>query len=60
MNVKMQVCWGGGSKFYFRALVCGGLRVPSEDGVWTRAAASEMLDLLEVHGYNRSNVRFVW
>ena len=57
MRIKVQTCWTGHA-FCFRALVCGGLRVPSPDGVWTRRIASEMLDLLEVHGFDRSKVRF--
>jgi len=57
MRVKVQLCLGG-SGFCFRALVCGGLRVRSVDGVWSRGVASELLDVLEVHGFDRSKVRF--
>lgn len=57
MKIKIQTCWTG-HKFCFRALVCGGLRVPSEDGEWNRKTAKEMLDVLEIHGYNRKNIRF--
>jgi len=59
MKVKVQSCWAGGDKFYFRALVCGGLRVRHDGSAWNRKVASEMLDLLEVHGFDRSVVRFV-
>lgn len=58
MRIKVQKCWTG-HKFCFRALVCGGLRVPSDDGVWTRADAGKMLDVLEVHGFERRKIRFV-
>ena len=57
MKIKIQTCWTGHS-FCFRALVCGGLRVPSETGHWTRKTASEMLDILEVHGFDRRKIRF--
>ncbi len=58
MKIKVQSCWTGHG-YCFRALVCGGLRVSSESGKWTRRTAIEMLDVLEVHGYKRSKVRFV-
>lgn len=59
MKIKIQTCWNGHDRFCFRALVCGGLIVGSDDTKWTRAIATSMLDLLEVHGFNRRNVRFV-
>ena len=59
MKVKVQNCWAGSDKFYFRALVCGGLLVRHDGSGWSRKIATEMLDLLEVHGFNRSVVRFV-
>lgn len=59
MQIKVQTCWSGHT-FKFRALVCGGLLVSSADGKWTRAAASEMLDLVTMHiNVERSNVRFI-
>ncbi len=57
MKIKVQTCWTG-HKFCFRALVCGGLIVQSEDGIWTKEIASQMLDILQIHGYKRENVRF--
>lgn len=58
--VRVQYCWDGGEKFFFRALICGGLRVHAPAGKWTRKVASEMLDLLEVEaGLDRKKVRFV-
>ena len=59
MKVKIQRCWAGGEKFYFRALICGGLLVRHDGSGWNRKTATEMLDLLEVHGFDRSSVRFV-
>lgn len=59
MQVRIQTCWNGHT-FRFRALVCGGLSIPAgDDPVWTRKVASEMLDVLEVHGFERRKIRFV-
>lgn len=59
MKIKVQTCWTGRSdNFVFRALVCGGLLVQTTDGEWDRKSATEMLDLLEIHGYERSKIRF--
>jgi hypothetical protein len=59
VKIKIQSCFAGGQKFYFRALVCGGLLVRHDGSGWNRRIATEMLDLLEVHGFDRSSVRFV-
>ncbi len=62
MKVKIQACWAGGDKFYWRALLCGGLRIiPEIPGRWTRRDATRMLDLLavEVPAVPRSRIRFV-
>lgn len=60
MNIKVQTCYCGNDKFVFRALVCGGLRIRTETGVWDRRAASEMLDLLEIElNVDRRNIRFI-
>ena len=59
MKIKVQLCWCGGDKFVYRALVCGGLRVLAPDGKWTRSVASEMLDLIESNiAIERRNIRF--
>ena len=57
MVVKVQHCWNG-HRLFFRALVCGGLRVYAES--WTRKTASEMLDILavEIPNVDRSSIRF--
>jgi len=57
MKVRVQHCWCGGDKFVWRALICGGLLIAS-DGKWTRKTATQMLDLLEVEGLDRSTIRF--
>lgn len=57
MIVKVQTCWNGHG-FLFRALVCGGLLIRSDDGKWSRRTATAMLDLLEIEGFDRSRIRF--
>jgi|688.fasta_scaffold2704895_1 hypothetical protein len=57
MKIKVQMCYCGNDVFVFRALVCGGLLVRADK--WDRKAAAEMLDVLEVHGYDRQKIRFV-
>lgn len=58
MKIKVQTCWTGNG-FCFRALICGGLRIRSEDGIWRRSDATRMLDLLEAEGFcERSKIRF--
>ncbi len=53
MNVKVQRCWAGGNKYYYRALICGGLRVRVEEGEhWNRKIASRMLDLISTEVAN--------
>lgn len=61
MKVKVECCWlDGRDKFNFRASLPNGKRVYSDkcDGIWTRAIASRMLDLIEMHGYERKSIRF--
>lgn len=57
MKIKVQFCYCGNDVFKFRALVCGGLPVRADK--WTRKTATEMLDVLEVHGFDRKRVRFI-
>lgn len=57
MKIKVQTCWNGHG-FVFRALVCGGIRIPSEDGIWRRSDATLMLNVLEAEGFERSKIRF--
>ena len=61
MRVKVQRCWGGSDRYYYRALICGGLLVRVADGeYWDRSVASRMLDLIEAEsGHPRHLVRFV-
>jgi hypothetical protein len=60
MKVKIQHCWCGGDKFVWRALVAGGLRIPSDGSYeWTRKTATEMLDVLEAEGFDRRSIRFL-
>jgi len=59
MRVKVESCWGGGDRFYFRLILPDGSRehVPGER--WCRKVASDALDVLEnVYGYARGRVRF--
>ena len=60
MKVKVQFCWAGGDRYYFRALICGGLRIRTETSTWTRRHAKEMLDLICAESsLNRSSIRFI-
>lgn len=62
MKVKIQFCWAGGDSYYWRALLCGGLRISADgSGRWTRRDATRMLDLLavEVPAVPRLSIRFV-
>lgn len=58
MKVKIQHCYCGNEKYVWRALIAGGVRIPS-DGKWTRKTASEMLDILEAEGFDRKRIRFI-
>lgn len=62
MKIKVQFCWAGGDRYYWRALIGGGLRisVDSPQLVWTRSEASRMLDLItsEIR-IDRSRIRFI-
>ncbi len=60
MKIKIQRCWHGGEKFSYRALICGGLLVYTNDE-WNRTIASQMLDLIALHipGKDRKNIRFI-
>ncbi len=61
MKVKVQRCWGGNARYYYRALIAGGLLVRIGEGEWwNRSVASRMLDLIEAEsGHPRHLVRFV-
>ncbi len=62
MRIRVQRCWAGNSKHYYRALVCGGLRIAVEEGeTWNRSVASRMLDLLavEIPVVPRQSIRFL-
>lgn len=59
MIVKVEACWSGGNKYTFRLTLPNGTRESVTGQTWTRALASEALDLLaNVYGYNRRAVRF--
>ena len=61
VKIRIQFCMVGSDRFCWRALVCGGLRIPAESSTWDRKTASRMLDLLEIElpGVDRSKIRFV-
>lgn len=61
MKVRIQHCWGGGEKYYFRALVCGGLLLRVSEGEqWSRSIAKRMLDLIAIEtGLSRASIRFI-
>jgi hypothetical protein len=61
MKIKVQTCWNGNNRFYFRALIGGGILINvDEDPVWNRKIASLMLDEIERScGVDRKTVRFV-
>lgn len=59
MVVRVERCWGGGDKYYFRLTMPNGSRECISGEKWTRAVASEALDLLEgVYHLPRRNIRF--
>lgn len=58
MKITIQTCWNG-HRLMFRALVCGGVLLTTEDGKWRRSDATRMLDLLEMNGLDRRKIRFV-
>ena len=61
-RIKVQRCNVGNGRIVYRALVCGGLRIPTIDGeYWNRNLASEMLDLLavELPNMKRSSIKFI-
>lgn len=60
MRIKVQFCWHGGDKYTFRALVAGGIHIPTESQEWTRKHATAMLNRLEVEipAVPRSAIRF--
>ena len=61
MKVKIQHCWAGGETYYFRALICGGLRIRVGCGeYWSRSVAKRMLDLIAIEtGARRASIRFL-
>lgn len=61
MNVEVERCWGGNNRCYFRLTLPDGSRETVTGGSWwTRATATEALNLLEVlYGVQRRGVRFV-
>lgn len=59
MIVKVERCWGGGEKLYFRLTMPCGSRESVIGEVWDRKTASEALDIVEkLYGANRRSVRF--
>lgn len=64
MKVKVEACWGGShpSGLYYSATepLPPHRRVWVYADEWTRDVAKKMLDLLEMMGYNRRNIRWDW
>lgn len=62
MKVKVEACWAGGERHYFRLTLPDGRReqvTPASPQHWDRAVATEALDILEnVYHLDRSKVRF--
>lgn len=66
MNVKVEECYSGGDRFFFR---CSGDFRRTGDEVkcfrvygdrWTRSVAAEALDfLVREYGVNRKSVKFI-
>ena len=60
IRVKVESCWGGGEKYYFRITTPGNARETIRGEKWTRKVASEALNLLEnVYHYDRAKIRFI-
>jgi hypothetical protein len=58
MRIKVQTCWTGHG-FCFCALIGGGIRIRSEDGIWTRRDATEMISVLRAEGITANRFRFI-
>lgn len=59
MRVKVEACWGGNTRYYFRLTLPDGSRECLRGEYWDRALASEALDLLvSLYGLRRSAIRF--
>lgn len=59
MRIKVEACWGGNSRYYFRLTLPDGSRECLRGEVWSRALAREALDMLvSLYGLRRSNIRF--
>ena len=59
MIIKIESCWSGNNHYTFRLTMPSGERESITGMKWTRALASEALNLLEnVYGYNRRAIRF--
>ena len=59
MRIKVESCWNGGDRHYFRLTLPNGDRESITGYTWTRSTATEALDLLEsLYGYIRRSIRF--
>ena len=59
-RIKVEACWGGGERHYFRLTMPGGYREFVTGYRWTRRQAKNALDLAEhVYHMDRPRVRFV-
>ena len=59
MKIKVESCWSGCDRFYFRLTLPHGGRERIEGETWTRETARRALDLLEsVYHLPRRNIRF--
>lgn len=58
MIVRVESCWGGGDRFYFRLTLPDGRREIVTGDRWSRKLATIALDLLELHAIPRRSVRF--
>lgn len=59
MRIKVEACWGGNTRYYFRLILPCGAREFICGDAWSRALAREALDKLEaLYGLRRSAIRF--
>ncbi len=59
MRIKVESCWCGGDKYVQRLTMPNGAREFITGSRWTRATATEALNLLErVYGFTRRAIRF--
>jgi hypothetical protein len=59
MRVQVERCWGANNNYFFRLTFKNGEREYVRGDEWTRAVATEALNIAEnLYGLKRKNVKF--